>query len=1053
MAENGYKKIFQIAQEFRLPVEKVIEKVKEYGIKSRPSKLSKLSTAEQELFKRRWEEEKRRRFDEALDSAGEDGVFVREKTILAPTPSSETPKSKKKAKTPPEQEPSAEAPPELRESTVAHEAQQEDIPPEPASVVARIPNKEPTADAPPSKPEVQEEPEATMNTDGASEDEVPEKPSEEVDVSEAGSDSGSDTSEGASPETDDSREIKHEEPSFEPEQASEHQPESSEDVPAVSGMSAEGDSDETVTASSVEEPEKHEIPEAPTAPEKSEKSGQPSEITEAKASDETRPVSASGTVQTADAVSAKDGVQNEDSSTAQSKNRAEASEKRSRKGSKDTRSDDKKNKKKSKRRSGLPAPEVSASPAVEKSRAVSGQDGKKSAETGPQLGPTGRKIPLERLYAQRPELKKKHKEREIQQRVQGTQSQAQRYEPSKEERELYNKIERQKHRGRGGRRDSRERGPKQPPSIKRHLKLHEDETLTVSALSQRMGIKAAQLMKTLLGLGKFVNINSILDTETIEIAATEYGFEVEIIAHQEGKLLDELEEQDDPATLEPRPPVVTIMGHVDHGKTTLLDRIRKSDIASKEAGGITQHIGAYRVKTSYGEIVFIDTPGHEAFSSMRARGADVTDIVVLVVAADDGVMPQTIEAINHAKHAKVPIIVAITKVDKNNANVHKVREELVKAELVPEEWGGDTIILEVSAYTGQGVEELLEYISLQAEMLELKANPNKPAKAVVLEAKLDPKTGPKISVLVQQGTLHKGDFALCGPYGGKVRTMMDDRGRMLGEAGPATPVEITGFDGVPEPGEDLRVIPDEKMARKILEKRKEQSRQKELERKARISKGLDAITEAIARGEQKYLNIILKTDVQGTMEAIRESLMRLSNDRVKVNVIHAGVGGVNESDVNLAVTASALIMGFHVRPNGPARRKAEKEGVEIRIYNVIYDLLDDVKDLMRGLLPKEKREEPIGTLEVLQVFHFKGVGTVAGCMVSEGKITSTAHVRVIRDDVQIHEGKIATLKHFKDDVKEVVQGKECGLTIESYNDLREGDVIEAYEVVEVTPEL
>ncbi len=590
--------------------------------------------------------------------------------------------------------------------------------------------------------------------------------------------------------------------------------------------------------------------------------------------------------------------------------------------------------------------------------------------------------------------------------------------------------------------------PTLPPEGKRKIKV--DEFISVAELAKQMQLKGTELMKKLLSLGQMVTINSTLDYETASIVASDWGYELENVAFQEEKFFTEDETSSEER--EKRPPIVTIMGHVDHGKTSLLDAIRKSDIASKESGGITQHIGAYKVKTKEGEIVFIDTPGHEAFSAMRARGASVTDLVVLVVAADDGVMPQTEEAINHCRASGVPMLVAITKIDKHNANPQMVRERLTAYALVDEQWGGETIMVEVSAVTKQGVDTLLEMLLLQADMLELSANAASPARAVVLEAELDRAKGPVVNLLVIDGTLSLGDHVVCGLSGGKVRSLTDDRGRQLKSVGPASPVEVTGFDAVPVPGDDCRMVPDEKAAKRILDRRRDEAKAKDLARKSQ-AKGMDAIRQAIARGEQKHLNVILKTDVQGTMEAIRDALVRLSTDIVKVNVVHCGVGGINESDVNLALTAEGLIMGFRVRPDAKARHRADQENVPIHQYNVIYDMIDEVRDIMRGMLPKEKKEQFVGRIEIRQVFNIPKIGTVAGSYVSEGKVTRTSLVRVFHDNIQVFEGRLASLRRFKDDVKEVATGYECGISIEGFNDIKEGDILEIFEIVETQMEL
>jgi len=582
--------------------------------------------------------------------------------------------------------------------------------------------------------------------------------------------------------------------------------------------------------------------------------------------------------------------------------------------------------------------------------------------------------------------------------------------------------------------------------------VHVPETITVAELAHAMAVKAVDLIKTLMKLGVMATINQVLDQETAMLAVEEMGHKAVAAKLDDPDAFLETFGAELDRTPEPRPPIVTIMGHVDHGKTSLLDAIRKSDIASKESGGITQHIGAYKVKTKEGEIVFIDTPGHEAFSAMRARGASVTDLVVLVVAADDGVMPQTEEAINHCKAAGVPMLVAITKVDKHNANPQMVRERLTAYAIVDEQWGGETIMVEVSAVTKQGVDTLLEMLLLQSDMLELSANAASPARAVVLEAELDRAKGPVVNLLVIDGTLSLGDHVVCGLSGGKIRALTDDRGRQLKSVGPASPVEVTGFDAVPVPGDDCRMVPDEKAAKRILDRRRDEAKVKDLARKSQ-AKGMDAIRQAIARGEQKHLNVILKTDVQGTMEAIRDALIRLSTDIVKVNVVHCGVGGINESDVNLALTAEGIIMGFRVRPDSKARHRADQEGVAVHQYNVIYDMIDEVRDIMRGMLPKEKKEQQVGRIEIRQVFTIPKIGTVAGSYVTEGKVTRTSLVRVFHDNIQVFEGRLGSLRRFKDDVKEVATGYECGISIEGFNDIREGDILEIYEIVETQMEL
>jgi translation initiation factor IF-2 len=506
-----------------------------------------------------------------------------------------------------------------------------------------------------------------------------------------------------------------------------------------------------------------------------------------------------------------------------------------------------------------------------------------------------------------------------------------------------------------------------------------------------------------------------------------------------------------PEDLTARAPVVTVMGHVDHGKTSLLDVIRHTDVAAGEAGGITQHIGAYRVSTPTGEVVFLDTPGHAAFTAMRARGAQATDIVILVVAADDGMMPQTVEALNHAKDAKVPIIVAVNKIDKPSANPDRIRQQLSEHGLIPEEWGGDTLYVNVSAYSKVGIDKLLEAIQLQAELKELKANPKKLAKGVVIEAKLDRNRGPMATVLVQEGMLKIGDIVVSGEHMGKVRALLNDKGSSVSEAGPSTPVELLGLDGVPEAGDILNAVADEKAAKTVVDHRRDQRRKKDLTAVGKVS--LENILEKIQEGQVKELKVVLKTDVQGSAEALREALTKQSTGEVKVNVIQAGVGGITESDVNLAKAGGAIILGFHVRPAGKAAQLAEQEGVDIKLYDIIYEAIDDVKKAMVGLLAPVKKERALGKAEVRQIFSIPKIGNVCGCAVTEGKVTRQALVRLVRDNVQIYSGKLGSLRRFKDDVREVVQGYECGLTVEGYGDVKAGDVIEAYEIIEEAPTL
>ncbi len=586
-----------------------------------------------------------------------------------------------------------------------------------------------------------------------------------------------------------------------------------------------------------------------------------------------------------------------------------------------------------------------------------------------------------------------------------------------------------------------------PKAIKRRLKI--DEAITVANLAKRMGIAASEVIKKLMELGLMVNVNQSIDFDTASLVAEEFGFEVEKAAFKEEEILKT--EPDKEEDLRPRPPVVTIMGHVDHGKTSLLDVIRESNITEREAGGITQHIGAYQVKVDGGEVTFLDTPGHEAFTSMRARGAQVTDLVVLVVAADDGVMQQTVEAINHARAAEIPILVAINKIDKPNANPDRVKRELAEHGLIPEEWGGDTTMVEVSAKKKIGIEDLLEMILLQAEILELKANPKKPARGRIIEAKLDRGRGPVATVLVQEGTLKIGDFFVCGVHHGKVRALFDSNRQRILKATPSMPVEIQGISGVPTAGDDFVVVASEKQAKMISEHRQRKQRETELSRTTKVT--LEKLYERIKEGEIKELNIILKTDVQGTLEAISDSLRKLATDEIRVNIIHSATGGISETDVMLASASNAIIIGFNVRADMKVLEMAEREQVDIRFYDVIYQLIADVKDALEGMLEPEYKEVVIGRAEVRQTFNIPKVGTVAGCYVVDGKIERSSQVHVVRDGIVVYQGKIASLKRFKDDVKEVKAGYECGIGIENFNDIKVNDVLEAYILEEIRPSL
>ncbi len=575
------------------------------------------------------------------------------------------------------------------------------------------------------------------------------------------------------------------------------------------------------------------------------------------------------------------------------------------------------------------------------------------------------------------------------------------------------------------------------------------ETIILSELAKSMHKTASELIKKLFEMGIMATINQSLESDTAILLADEFGVEVEVRQERIVEILED--DQDNPRDLKERPPVVTVMGHVDHGKTSLLDAIRNTRVTSTEAGGITQHIGAYQVGIQGKKITFLDTPGHEAFTAMRARGAQVTDIAVLVVAADDGIMPQTVEAINHSKAAGVPIIVAINKIDKPGANVEKVKQELTEYELVAEDWGGDVIMVPVSAKQGIGIETLLEMILLVAEVSELKANPKRQARGTVIEAKLDRNRGPLATLLIQKGTLKVGETIIAGSVFGKVRAMNDDSGRAVRSAGPSMPVEILGFSEVPEAGETFIAIKDERNARYAAQIQANKKREEEMRKSARVS--LDDLFSKIAEGEVKELNIIIKADVRGSVEALSQSLEKLSTDEVKVKIIHIGVGAINESDVMLADASNAIIIGFNVRPDAQTRKAAENALVDMRLYSVIYDAIEDVKQAMQGLLAPVLKETWLGQVEVRNTFKVPKIGLVAGGYVLEGKITRNSEVRIIRDGVVIFQGKLASLKRFKDDVKEVLQGFECGIGIENYNDIKDGDIIEAFVMEETAREL
>ena len=578
------------------------------------------------------------------------------------------------------------------------------------------------------------------------------------------------------------------------------------------------------------------------------------------------------------------------------------------------------------------------------------------------------------------------------------------------------------------------------------------ETIVVSELANRMAERVADVVKSLMQMGMMVTQNQSIDADTAELIVSEFGHRVQRVSDADVEDVIKVEE-DSPAELQPRPPVITIMGHVDHGKTSLLDRIRKANVVSGEAGGITQHIGAYQVRTESGALLtFLDTPGHAAFTSMRARGANVTDIVVLVVAADDAVMPQTIEAINHAKAAKVPMIVAINKIDKPAANPDKVRTDLLQHEVIVEKMSGEVQDVEVSAATGQGLDQLLESIALQAELLDLKANPDRAAEGAVIEAQLDVGRGPVATVLVQRGTLKQGDIFVVGEQWGKVRALINDQGERVKEAGPSVPVEVLGLNGAPEAGDVLNVVQTEAQAREIADYRIQVAKDKRAAAGAATT--LDQLlAKAKADENVKELPIVVKADVQGSAEAIVQAMEKIGNDEVRVRVLHYGVGAITESDIGLAEASGAPVMGFNVRANAPARNSANQKGVEIRYYSVIYDLVDDVKAAASGLLGAEIRENFIGYAQIKEVFRVSGVGSVAGCLVTEGVARRSAGVRLLRDDVVIHEGTLKTLKRFKDEVKEVQSGQECGMAFENYDDIRKGDVIEIFEREEVERKL
>jgi translation initiation factor IF-2 len=587
-----------------------------------------------------------------------------------------------------------------------------------------------------------------------------------------------------------------------------------------------------------------------------------------------------------------------------------------------------------------------------------------------------------------------------------------------------------------------------PKASKRVVRI--TEGVTVSELARNMGVKAGEIIKKLMDLGVMSTLNQVLDVDTAAVVANEFGYSVENVAFDVESAIEESETEEAAGEMVARPPVVTVMGHVDHGKTSLLDAIRHAKVTEQEFGGITQHIGAYTVEANGRKITFVDTPGHEAFTAMRARGAKVTDIVILVVAADEGVMPQTVEALNHARAAQVPIVVAINKIDRPEANVDRVKQQLTEQGLIPEDYGGDTIVVPVSARTGVGIDKLLEMLLLQAEVLELKANPDRPARGTVVESQLDRGRGPVATVLIQEGTLRQGDPFVCGVAYGRVRAMLDHNGQRVAEAPPATPVEIFGLSGVPEPGTPFVVVAEEAKARQVAEFRQSKQREGELQKSARVS--LQDLSERMKAGEVKELKVIIKGDVQGSVEALADSLSRLSTAEVKIEILHSSAGAISETDVTLASASNAVILGFNIRPEPKAAALAEKEGVEIRLYTVIYEAINEMREAMEGLLAPTYREKALGRAEVRKTFNVPG-GTIAGSMVVDGKITRNGRARLVRDGRVVWEGKIGSLRRFKDDAREVSAGYECGIGLENYNDVKPDDVIEAFEMEAIARKL
>src|SRR3954471_2362940 len=592
-------------------------------------------------------------------------------------------------------------------------------------------------------------------------------------------------------------------------------------------------------------------------------------------------------------------------------------------------------------------------------------------------------------------------------------------------------------------RDKELKQPEEQPPIK------VNSGATVREVAESLGLSAAEVIKALMKEGEMATLTQTLTDESVESIAKEFDREIEIVTTADEEVEAEVVEEDDAGDLVDRPPVVTVMGHVDHGKTSLLDAIRQTEVAAGEAGGITQHIGAYQVTHGGKKLTFLDTPGHEAFTAMRARGASVTDVAVIVVAADDGVMPQTVEAIDHARAAGVPILVAVNKVDKEGADPNRVRTELAQHELNPEEWGGDTVFADVSAKTKDGLDNLLEMITLVTDLEELGANPTVPASGTVVEAELDPGRGPVTGVLVQRGTLHVGDAVVAGPVWGKVRAMLDDKGERVEEATPGTPVEVLGFDGVSEAGEHVQVVENERKARQLAQERETRLKTEQLARRQARKVTLEEVFQRASEGKLNELNIVLKADVSGSLEALQDEIAKLPQDQVPVNVIHAQTGGINESDVMLATASDAVIIGFNVRPRGEARRAAEQEGIDIRTYTVIYKVTEELRAAMEGLLEPEEVEDAVGQAEVKQTFKASRVGTIAGCLVTDGKVVRGANTRLVRDGTIVWTGRIGSLRRFKDDVAEVDEGQECGIVLEGFADIKEGDVLEFFETRQV----